>query len=143
MVFIGFGLIFIIQAILFYKAGIHDKKMEFSWQNNLEAYTGAILILYALIVYPLLGMYFGHTYPENPTFGLPCPTTIFTFGILLWAKEKLPLYIIIIPVIWAFLGISAAMQLGIKEDLGLLISGLISAILLIKVNVKARKIKTA
>ncbi len=138
----GFGAIFILQAALFYKAGILDKKLNIIWQNNPTSYLGAILIFYALIIYPLLGMYFGHIYPENPTFGLPCPTTIFTFGILLWNKNGIPFYIIIIPVIWAVLGLSAALNLGIKEDLGLIISAIIFAAEFIRSKIRQKNIST-
>ena len=87
-------------------------------------------------------MYLGHTYPENPTFGLPCPTTIFTFGILLWAKDKIPMYIIGIPLIWAVIGFTAALNLGIKEDTGLLVAAILSVVLLTLVKMRERKIKT-
>jgi hypothetical protein len=138
----AFGIIFILQAALFYKAGIIDKKLIFKWHSDLEGYTGGLLILYALIIYPILGMYLGHTYPENPTFGLPCPTTIFTFGILLWAKDKIPMYIIGIPLIWAVIGFTAALNLGIKEDTGLLVAAILSVVLLTLVKMRERKIKT-
>jgi hypothetical protein len=138
-----FGIIFIIQAVLFYTAGIYGKKLIFEWHSNLNGFIGAFIILYALIIYPLLGMYFGHVYPENPTFGLPCPTTIFTLGILIWIKGKIPLYIIVIPLLWSVLGFSAAVNLGIKEDTGLIISGIISAVVFIKVQLQARMIKAA
>jgi hypothetical protein len=44
-----------------------------------------------MVVYPLLGIRFGHSYPRAPLFGVaPCPTTIFTFGLLLWATRSVP-----------------------------------------------------
>ncbi|HKB86940.1 MAG TPA: DUF6064 family protein, partial [Ignavibacteriaceae bacterium] len=73
----------------------------------------------------------------------PCPTTIFTFGILLWTTKKIPGYVLIIPLIWAALGISAALQLGIKEDLGLFAAGILSAGLIFTSRIKERKVKTA
>jgi len=136
-----FGAIFILQALLFVKAGIIDKKLEFEFRNDVNGYIGGFIIFYALIIYPLLGIYLGHTYPENPTFGLPCPTTIFTFGILLWAGKKSPIYIIIIPVIWAVIGFTAALKLGIKEDTGLLIAGLLTTALIVRDKVVERKNK--
>jgi len=138
-----FGVIFILQAMVFVKAGIIDKKLEFEFVKGINQFTGAVIILYALIIYPLLNVYFGHVYPENPTFGLPCPTTIFTFGILLWTTKKIPGYVLIIPLIWAALGISAALQLGIKEDLGLFAAGILSAGLIFTSRIKERKVKTA
>ena len=138
-----FGAAFILQALIFLKSGIVDKKLEFGFTKDLNHYAGLAIILYSLIVYPLLNVYFGHIYPENPTFGLPCPTTMFTFGILLWTKNQIPAYILIIPSLWALLGISAALQLGIYEDTGLIISGIIAVSLLIKDKISQRKLKTA
>lgn len=138
-----FGAVFILQALFILKAGIIDKKLEFGFDKDLNHYAGLAIILYSLIAYPLLNVYFGHIYPENPTFGLPCPTTMFTFGILLWTKNRIPAYILIIPLLWALLGISAALQLGIYEDTGLIISGIIAVSLLIKDKISQRKLKTA
>lgn len=135
----AFGFVFIIQAALFYKAGIMDKNLVYEISNDLKTYTGALFILYALIIYPILGYTGGHIYPSSPTFGLPCPTVIFTFGILLWAKNKIPFYILAIPIIWSIIGISAAINLGIKEDFGLIISALIGSTLIILGKIKERK----
>lgn len=138
-----FGIIFILQSLLFIKAGIIDNKLEFKFKKGLNQYTGGLIILYALIIYPLLGMYSGHTYPENPTFGLPCPTTIFTFGILLWTTKKIPSYIIGIPLIWAIVGFIAALKLGMREDIGLLVAGLLASGLIIKDKLRERKVNPA
>ena len=139
----AFGVLFVLQAFLFMKAGIIDKKLEFEFKNGLNQYIGGLIILYALILYPLLGIQFGHLYPESPTFGLPCPTTILTFGILLWAAKKIPVYLFVIPVIWAVIGFSAALNLGIKEDTGLIISAVLALSLVIKDKIKDRKTQTA
>jgi hypothetical protein len=57
-----------------------------------------------------------------PTFGLPCPTTIATFGLLSWASPRPPWFVWAIPVAWAFIGTSASFILGIPEDLGLAVA---------------------
>ncbi|WP_373551173.1 DUF6064 family protein [Haliscomenobacter sp.] len=87
-----------------------------------------------LIVYPILGYFLGHVYPSSPTFGLPCPTTVFTFGLLLLNGKKCPLAILIIPFTWSIIGFMAAFQFGIVEDTGLLVAGLSAASLLIYRN---------
>jgi hypothetical protein len=61
-----------------------------------------------------------------PTFGLPCPTTIFTLGILLFATAPLPRSVFAVPLLWAAVGSTAAFRFGIPQDLGLLVAGLIS-----------------
>jgi hypothetical protein len=76
--------------------------------------------VYALAGYPLVGWLAGQRFPAAPTFGLPCPTTIFTFGVLLWADRRLPAWLLAIPAAWAVLGTTAAGSLGITEDYALL-----------------------
>lgn len=124
-----FGTLFIIQSILLAVFGIFKNKMGFSFQWDKYSKTGFILVIYALIVYPLLGYLFGHIYPQSPTFGVPCPSTIFTLGILLMATRPIKMVLLIIPSIWSLLSFSAVLTLGVKEDVGLIISGVIAIIL--------------
>jgi len=95
------------------------------------------VVLYALLVYPLLGWSLGHAYPTSPTFGAPCPTTIFFFGMTLLAIESVPVTVVLLPIVWAVIGTSAALQLGMREDFGLGLSAAIVAIELIRRRVKA------
>jgi hypothetical protein len=127
----AFGILFITQGMLFFYYGILKKSFTFGYRSGLPAYAGIAFICYSLIIYPLAGYAAGHVYPQSPTFGLPCPTTIFTFGILLLTVKNFPLVIIIIPVIWSVIGFFAALYLGIYEDTGLIISGVFSLILLL------------
>ena len=119
-----FGALFIIQGILFTVWGVFKNSLSFEYQKSTNNIAGIILLLYALIIYPVLGYNLGHAYPYSPTFGLPCPTTIFTFGLLLFTKNKIPVYILIIPLLWSVVGFTAALTLTIYEDIGLLIAGL-------------------
>jgi hypothetical protein len=70
------------------------------------------------------GLLLGHTYPSTPTFGVPCPTTIFTIGALMLANRPHK-YVAVIPLLWSALGFSAAISLGVTEDVALIIAGLI------------------
>lgn len=97
----------------------------------MRSITGAILILFALFIYPLLSYYYGHIYPSAPTFGLPCPTTIFTLGLLCWVDKKLSPLVWGIPFLWTVVGFTASFTLGIKEDISLLIAGILTIILLV------------
>ena len=83
-----FGTLFITQGILFIIFGVIKNKLTYSVSNPFLSVSGIIFILFALVLYPFLGLLFNHTYPYNPTFGLPCPTTIFTFGLLLFSEKK-------------------------------------------------------
>jgi hypothetical protein len=127
---IAFGSIFVAQAILLLVFGVFRSPLNFRFNFTWQAYVGLLLILYALIVYPTVGYFIGHVYPASPTFGAPCPTTIFTFGILLWAGNRLKWYQYVLPLVWALIGSSAAFKLGIREDIGLLIAGVLGSVLL-------------
>jgi hypothetical protein len=112
-----FGAAFVVQALLFGLAASRDDEHTSTprWTRAL----GWTLIAYALVVYPLLAELGDHPFPHSPTFGLPCPTTIFTFGILLSVSPAPPRWVAIIPVLWGVIGTSAAFSFGVYEDLGL------------------------
>lgn len=138
-----FGIVFILQGILFFIFGVIKSKISFMFRSDIFGITGIILISFALIIYPVLGYVFGHIYPYSPTFGLPCPTTIFSFGILLLSDKKCPVAILIIPFLWSIIGFTAAFNFGIIEDTGLLVSGLITLIMVLWRNrILAKKITT-
>lgn len=126
----AFGGLFIIQSFVFFFFGVIKKELSFSITKGFNSILAAVFLIYALIIYPVLGSISGHSYPYQPTFGLPCPTTIFTFGLLLLSVKKLKWYIYLIPLIWALIGSTAALKFGIYEDTGLLITGIVSSIIL-------------
>lgn len=129
-----FGGVFILQSILFLILGILQNKLLFKFRRDIYGITGITLILFALIIYPASGYFLGHVYPSSPTFGLPCPTTIFTFGLLLLTSKKCPIAILVIPFVWSIIGFMAAIQFGILEDTGLIAASLIAMSLLIYRN---------
>ncbi len=125
-----FGFLFIIQAALFLKYGVIDRKLTFGFSKDIYGLAGLVMILYGLVIYPIFGYFAGHVYPYQPIFGVPCPTTIFTFGLLLWTSSKVPRSILAVPLLWSFVGFTAAFAFGILEDILLLVSGLVAVILL-------------
>ena len=126
-----FGALFIVQGALFALAGARDS-VHFGPPQGWSGILGTVFIAYALVVYPILGALTGHAYPRAPLFGVaPCPTAIFTFGILLWARNRVGIYLLIIPFLWSLVGFTAALKLSIREDFGLLVAGLIGTGLLI------------
>ena len=125
-----FGAIFILQGLFFFYQGVVKDKLTYKFRFDKSGWVGATLIVFALMIYPLLGLVFGHYYPAYPTFGLPCPTTIFTFGILIWYDKSISLSILIVPSVWAIIGVFASLQLGVREDIGLLVAG-ISGVLVV------------
>jgi hypothetical protein len=136
-----FGMLFIFQAFLFIYAGGLKRKLLFSISLTPDGIIGALFIIYALVIYPVLSYQLGHRYPMTPTFGVPCPSTIFTFGMFLWTSRNVPLYLMVIPLLWSLIGLSAALSIGMKEDFGLVVAGVFSFLLIVRRNRRARDFK--
>lgn len=103
--------------------------LSFAWRRDGWAAIGLVLILYAMVGYPLVGLAAGHHYPRSPVFGVaPCPTTIFTFGVLLLSATRVPVWLVVVPAAWSLIGLSAAIQLGIREDLLLPVAGVLGTV---------------
>ena len=120
-----FGAVFLAGALWFAWIGVIKGGLFFGWRGGLRGWAGGALMAYPLVFYPALGHYLGHRYPAVPTFGLPCPTTIFTLGALLFASAPVPRSVFVVPLLWTAVGSMAAFQFGIFQDLGLLVAGLI------------------
>ena len=119
----AFAALFGLGAIVFAWVGVVRARLCFGARRGPLAWVGIALACFALVVYPALGHAFGQRYPAVPTFGLPCPTTIFTLGVLLLARPPVPRVLFVVPVLWTAIGTSAAFAFGVWQDLGLLVAG--------------------
>lgn len=116
----GFGALFVIEAVLLAAYGVVGNRLSFRPRRDLVGVIAFAMIAYGLVVYGLLGMALGHAYPAAPLFGVaPCPTTVFTLGLLLLVAPRPPLALMAIPLAWSAIGTSAAVYLGVTEDIGL------------------------
>ena len=136
-----FGIFYLFQGLLFLLVGTIFRRLAFRFTLKPLPIIGGCFILYSMVVYPLLGLSFGHLYPRAPMFGVaPCPTTIFTFGILLCATKLVPAYLLVIPLLWSFLGMSAAVDLRVPQDYGLVLAGVIGTALTLVQNRKVKRV---
>jgi Family of unknown function (DUF6064) len=119
-----FGAMFLGGAGIFAWVGVVQGRLVFNCESRARRVSGHALIAYALVGYPFVSAVLGREFPEIPTFGLPCPTTIFTIGMLAFLSAPFPRYVFAIPIAWALIGSQAALVLGVYEDLGLLVAGL-------------------
>jgi len=127
-----FGAVFLVQAALLVLTAVRERAAVYGRRRDARFWVGMGVIVYAMVVYPLLGATLGHGYPQAPMFGLvPCPTTIFTFGVFLLAARPQRL-LLWLPLAWSVVGFYAALKLGIREDVGLLVAGIVSAALLLR-----------
>ncbi len=139
-----FGICCTLQGLMFLYS-ISRSDLTIISRNNTYTFIGILFVLYAIIGYQIYGYYLGHIYPKFFAVGLvPCPTTIFTFGIFLIINKKTPIKYIVIPLIISLGGI-IAVYIGIHEDIGLIIVGMLGAILIILRNMsdKRKDLKTA
>ena len=121
---LAFAALFVVQGLALLAAGALGR-LHFDRRGGVNAWVGWFLIVYAMAVYPLIGVAFGHTAIELPAFGItPCPLTIFTFGVLLLATPPLPWWVLAVPLVWSLIGGSAAFLLRVPQDWLLLFSGL-------------------
>ena len=127
-----FGAIFLAQAILLAAMALRERDAVYGGRRDLRTWIGLALITYGMLAYPLLGMAFGHGYPRAPMFGLvPCPTTIFTLGMLLLAARPKCL-LLWLPLVWSAIGSFAAVKFGIYEDVGLLVAAIVTAVVMLR-----------
>lgn len=124
-----FGAAFLLGGFAFVWSGVVKDRLAFRPVAGVRGIAGAALVVFALVIYPAIGYLLGHRYPAAPTFGLPCPTTIFTLGLLLYAAHPVPRSVFVVPLLWAVVGSVAAFQLGVLEDLALLAAGLIVVVI--------------
>ena len=135
-----FGIAFVLQGLLFLLVGAIFQRPAFRFTLKPLPIIGACFILYATVIYPLLGISFGHSYPRSPMFGVaPCPTTIFTLGVLLWASKPVPAYLLVIPLLWSIVGMSAAVNLRVPQDYGLVVAGVLGTVLILIQNRQAKR----
>ncbi len=116
----AFAAMFVVQGWLFLGYGTARRRLALSFRADGRGLAGMGLIAFAMLGYSALGLVPGHVWPRAPMFGVtPCPTAIFTFGVLLLSARPLPGPLLVIPVVWAVIGTSAALLLGVREDLTL------------------------
>jgi len=117
-----FGALFVGQAALFtwlaFRSGMSPKTTR-----SAREFVGGALVLYGL-AYPLLNFGFGLEYPRLPLFAVPCPTTLVTAGLLV-ASTRVPRVVNVVPAVWAAIGASAALALGIRADWALVAAGVV------------------
>jgi hypothetical protein len=124
-----FGSAFIVSALMLAKHA-HAGTLCFARPRGAEGVLALALMFYALVGYPIVGTLAGHAYPRTPTFGLPCPTTIFTLGLLLVARRPVPLSVFAVPLAWSCVGGVAAVQLGVVQDFGLPVAAVLTVVVL-------------
>ncbi len=118
-----FAAVFMLEAIILAAAAGTRTGLRFQASHSAASIFGLTCVIYALVLYPLIGWFAGHRYPAIPMFGIaPCPTTLFTIGVLLQAQWREAKWLVVIPGAWAGLGGSASFLLGVPQDYALFVA---------------------
>jgi len=134
----AFAAFFLTQAVLFLWWAMSNRSLSLDFRADLRGAVAISMLTYAVVVYPLLSVSFGQSWPSTPTFGVPCPTTIFTLGILTGARAPRTWILAVVPLLWSLVGGSAAFLLGVWQDLGLLATGLAATAVIGVDRIRAR-----
>jgi hypothetical protein len=120
--------LFTVQGVLFLHALVRGH-LTYGPAGRVDTSLGLAFVAYALVGYPLLGLGVGHVYPHavlSPLF--PCPAIILTFGLLFFARG-VQRHLLVIPTLWALSGLMW-LYLGMFEDAGLVIAGLVGVVMI-------------
>lgn len=121
-----FGILFTIQGLLILANCFSKERLDFNIKKQTKDFFGEFFIIFGLIIYPLIGFFVEGSLLRTIVLGLPCPTTIMTFGFFMLTSNKFPKYLILIPSLWAIIGFSAAINFGVYQDIMLPISAIIA-----------------
>lgn len=109
--------------------GIFALYMVITQKTKMDRTVGS---LFGLVIYPVISFFPGGTVEKTISFGLPCPTTIATFGFFLLTGKKFPKYLVIIPSLWALIGTTAALKFGVYQDFLLIVTAIVANIYLLR-----------
>jgi len=129
-----FAAVSLAGAGVFVWHGVVRSHLVFRVTRTPRGVTGVLLVVFALVGYPLWSMLAGHPWPDLPTFGLPCPTTLFTIGLLALLVEPYPKGTLVVPVLWSLVGAQAAFLLDVHQDLSLIAAAAVGLGLIVRVQ---------
>jgi len=125
-----FGILFILQGLLVLFATVRGEKLKFKFDANVMGYVAYFILVFAIIIYPILLYFFENSIFTTITLGLPCPSSILTFGIFILSTKRFPKYLLIIPSLWTIIGTSAAFNFGVYPDYMMLITAIVAVVYL-------------
>lgn len=136
-----FGALFIAEGLLVLRCAFLKRNLNFILTKSIAAYTGFFLILYGLIFYPVVSYLVESSFSKTIALGLPCPSTILTFGFFILAARQFPKHLLIIPIIWAIIGVSAAINIGVVQDLMIIVAAIAATIIIYTVKKESKPVK--
>lgn len=133
-----FGGIFILQGLLILINTFIAEKLTFNFIPQTRDYFGYFFIVFGLLIYPVISYFAVGSAVRTIALGLPCPSTILTLGFFMLTNNKFPKYLLIIPSLWAIVGLSAAINLGVYQDFMIFVAALMANIFLVKRKINGK-----
>lgn len=125
-----YAFIFLMQVLRLSWIGLKRDELRFSLKATLSDSFGFIVLLYAIIVYPLITVYQSGLL-QIEMFGLlPIPVLIATFGIILMSEEKPKLILLLAPAVASFFEGLTAIAADHYHAVSVLIIAVISVIII-------------
>lgn len=124
-----FGTLFILEGLLILFSTFRNW-LHFPFNYLMPDYLGYFFIVFGGLIYPLIGLAIHIEPTQTISLGLPCPSTILTFGLFILARKQFPIHLIIIPVLWAIVGLFAAINFGVYQDIMLIISAVCALVVI-------------
>lgn len=119
-----FGALFVAEGFLLLMVAWRGVQLETGSAASVIA--GVSILAYALLGYPAVALLAGQTYPALPTFGAPCPVTIFTFGFLSLLPASRKGLLLVIPLLWVAVSAHAVIAFHVVEDIGLPVAAIVA-----------------
>jgi uncharacterized protein DUF6064 len=122
-----FAGVFLVQAGAIFWFGVAPHRLTFELTQGYRHALAALFLIVSLL-YPVLVLSGEHQFPRAPLFGVPCPLTLFTAGLLLAARPPVPRALFVLPIVWCVIGGTAALLFGVIPDLALWAGALVLTI---------------
>ncbi|WP_038051435.1 DUF6064 family protein [Thioalkalivibrio sp. ALJ1] len=110
--------VFVAQGLMMVFALTVMGRGAFAWPGGWAGLLAVVLMFYAVVAYPLVGLALGDTsWSQLSYVGVaPGPTMLLTLGLLLLGYPRPPLILAIIPCLWALVTAYMAWELGMPLD---------------------------
>ena len=113
----AFGGLFLAQAALLTWSLLLRGRPAFAIGRGPASWAALAAIAYALLAMPLIAL-FGEGLAAARVFALaPGATAVFTLGLLLLSRNRCPIHLLILPLVWTLIAGATAWSLWIPEDL--------------------------
>lgn len=133
--------VFVAQGLMLVFALTLLGRARFGWSGGLGGSGAVLMIVYALVGYPLLDLALNGTpWAQLQYVGVaPGPTMLLTLGLLLLAQPRPPLVLAIIPLLWALVSGYMAWGLDLPSEYFSAVLGVASFVVLVVLRFRRKE----